>query len=423
MKLIYKIAARLSFVMMLLLALWTTIFYFKIVDEINDETDDSLEDYSELIIMRMLAGKQLPQENSGSNNSYSLVPVTDEYAKINYHIKYYDSDIYIPEKKEYEPARMLKTVFLGNDSLWYELTVATPTFEREDLLHTILWWICCLYIVILVTGVSVTMLVFRKSMWPLYSLLHWLDSYIPGQKKPLISDNTDITEFKRLNNAVWQAICRYEEAYDKQKQFIGNASHELQTPLAILGNKMEWMLNNSNLTEQQMLEVMDMLRTQRNIVKLNKDLLLLTKIDNHQFMGDVSKIKIADIVKEQQVVCGEIYEEKGIFCNVQQLNDLVVKMNISLVNVLIANLLRNAYIHTPNGGKIEIALSGRTLSVANTGVYALDGERIFERFYQGSKKEGSTGLGLSIAKAVCNAYNIGMRYSFANGMHVFTVTF
>lgn len=423
MKLIYKIAARLSFVMMLLLALWTAIFYFKIVDEINDETDDSLEDYSELIIMRMLAGKQLPQENSGSNNSYSLVPVTEEYAKINYYIKYYDSDIYIPEKKEYEPARMLKTIFLGNDSLWYELTVATPTFEREDLLHTILWWICCLYIVILVKGVSVTMLVFRKSMWPLYSLLHWLDSYIPGQKRRLISNNTDITEFKRLNNAVWQAICRYEEAYDRQKQFIGNASHELQTPLAILGNKMEWMLNNSNLTEKQMSEVMDMLRTQRNIVKLNKDLLLLTKIDNHQFMGDASDIKVADIVKEQQLVYSEIYEEKGILCNVQQLNDLVVRMNISLANVLIANLLRNAYIHTPDGGKIEITLLGRTLSVANTGVSALDGERIFERFYQGAKKEGSTGLGLSIVKAVCNAYSIGIRYSFANGMHVFTVTF
>ncbi len=423
MKLIYKIAARLSFVMMLLLALWTAIFYFKIVDEINDETDDSLEDYSELIIMRMLAGKQLPQENSGSNNSYSLVPVTEEYAKINYSIKYYDSDIYIPEKKEYEPARMLKTIFLGNDSLWYELTVATPTFEREDLLQTILWWICCLYIVILVTGVSVTMLVFRKSMWPLYSLLHWLDSYIPGQKRRLISNNTDITEFKRLNNAVWQAICRYEEAYDRQKQFIGNASHELQTPLAILGNKMEWMLNNSNLTEKQMSEVMDMLRTQRNIVKLNKDLLLLTKIDNHQFMGDASDIKVADIVKEQQLVYSEIYEEKGILCNVQQLNDLVVRMNISLANVLIANLLRNAYIHTPDGGKIEITLLDRTLSVANTGISALDGERIFERFYQGAKKEGSTGLGLSIVKAVCNAYSIGIRYSFANGMHVFTVTF
>lgn len=423
MKLTYRIAVRLSLIMMLLLALWTTIFYFKMVDEINDETDDSLEDYSELIIMRMLAGQQLPQEGSGSNNSYSLVQVDNGYADVNSHIKYYDSDIYIPEKKEFEPARVLKTIFLGKDSIWYELTVATPTFEREDLLHTILWWIFCLYLVILITGVTVTMWIFHKSMLPLYALLHWLDNYVPGQKPQPITNNTDITEFNRLNDAVWQATCRYEKAYERQKQFIGNASHELQTPLAVLGNKMEWMLNNSNFTEEQMQEIMEMLQTQRHIVRLNKDLLLLTKIDNCQFMGDASEIGIASVVKEQQTVYSEIYEEKGISCNFRQEANPVVTMNLSLANVLIANLLRNAYIHTPDREEIEIVLSGKTLSIANTGLSPLNGERIFERFYQGAKKEGSTGLGLSIAKAVCNAYNIDIRYSFNSGMHVFTVTF
>ena len=72
MKLIYRISLRLSAVLLPLLTLWVAVFYFAMVDEINDETDDALEDYSELIIIRKLAGQPLPRMNEGSNNSYSI---------------------------------------------------------------------------------------------------------------------------------------------------------------------------------------------------------------------------------------------------------------------------------------------------------------------------------------------------------------
>ena len=92
------------------MALWATLFYFMTVDEINDEADDALADYSELIIVRMLAGRELPPLNSGSNNSYSITPVTREYADSKSHIEYYDAEVYIPEKEETEPARILSTI-------------------------------------------------------------------------------------------------------------------------------------------------------------------------------------------------------------------------------------------------------------------------------------------------------------------------
>ena len=115
MKLIYRIALRLSLVLLPLMALWATLFYFTMVDEINDEADDTLEDYSELIIMRMLAGRELPSLNNGSNNSYSIIPVDETYALEHPHIDYYDAEIYIPEKDETEPARILTTILQDND--------------------------------------------------------------------------------------------------------------------------------------------------------------------------------------------------------------------------------------------------------------------------------------------------------------------
>ena len=69
MKLIYRIALRLSLVLLPLMALWGVLFYLTMVDEINDEADDALEDYSERIIMRVLAGRELPRPGDGSNNS------------------------------------------------------------------------------------------------------------------------------------------------------------------------------------------------------------------------------------------------------------------------------------------------------------------------------------------------------------------
>ena len=133
MKLIYRIALRLSAVLIPLMALWATLFYFMTVDEINDEADDALADYSELIIIRMLAGRELPPLNSGSNNSYSITPIDREYAESKSHIIYYDAEVYIPEKEETEPARILSTIFRDNDDNYYELKVAMPTFEKNDL--------------------------------------------------------------------------------------------------------------------------------------------------------------------------------------------------------------------------------------------------------------------------------------------------
>ncbi len=422
MKLTYRVAIRLSLVIMPLLALWTTIFYFAIVNEINDEIDDALEDYSEIIITRVLAGMPLPQPKEGSNNSYQINEVNNSYAAANRHIKYYDANIFIPDKKETEPARVLTTIFKDKDSRWYELTVSTPSFEREDLLHTVMYWIMFLYFVILVSGVAVTMWVFYRSLTPLYALLEWLRSYTPGNKTVPVPNDTNIKEFEYLNKAVEEASNKFETVYNLQKQFIGNASHELQTPLAVLGNRMERMLNNSSLTEDQMNEIFSMLQTQRHIVRLNKDLLLLTKIDNCQFT-DSENVNITDLLKLHQGIYAEIFEEKNITCNIHLLGDCIFAMNKSLADVLITNLLRNAYIHSTEDATIDISLTHDTLSIENSGTEALDETRIFERFYQGSRKEGSTGLGLPMVKAVCNLYNLHLSYTFEREKHKFSVIF
>lgn len=420
MKLIYRVVLRLSLFLLPLLALWAALFYFTMVDEINDEADDALDNYSELIIMRMLSGNDLPQNGDGSNNSYLIVPVEKAYADARSHVRYYDAEVYIPEKHETEPARILSTIFRDDEGQYYELRVATPTFEKDDLLTTVLGWSVFLYVILLITVVGLTAWVFHRSMRPLYALLNWLDSYKPGAVVGPVPCDTDITEFRRLSAAAQAAVDRSEEMFEQQKQFIGNASHELQTPLAVLGARMDWMLDNTELSEEQMGEILQMKDTLGRIVRLNKTLLLLTKIDNNQF-PESTDVDIAAMLREQKEVYDEMFEERDIQCSMELPETFIVRMNEALASVLVTNLLCNAYRHSAHGARVDVAIRGRLLTVVNDGDAPLDGEHIFERFYQGSKREGSTGLGLALVKAVADYYGLRVKYDFVDGRHMFSV--
>ena len=421
MKLSSRLLLHLTLVMVPVLALWSALFYFAIVDEITDEADDSLEDYSELIITRHLAGRELPSLNNGSNNSYTLRPVDSLYATSQPRLHYHDADVYIPEKGELEPARVLTTLFTDREGRWFELQVAMPTFERDDLMETVLGWIVFLCVMLLLVGMWLTMWVFRRSLRPLYKLLGWIDRYMPGHSTEPVPNDTNIVEFQRLNRAAEQMAGRAEELYDRQKQFIGNASHELQTPLAVMGNRMEWMLNESNLTEEQMGEVIRLLDTQRHLVRLNRNLLLLTKIDNHQIPESVT-LDLVSMIRREAEMLGEIYEERAIVCRLTLPEHFEVEMNESLASILVTNLLRNAFLHSDEGAKVEVSIEGRTLAVMNDGQTPLDATRIFDRFYRATKREGSTGLGLPLVKAIAESYHLEVQYEYRLGQHCFRVT-
>ena len=155
MKLIYRIVIRISLLLILVLGVWAVFFYMAMMDEVNDEVDDSLEDYSEVIIIRTLAGEELPSQNTGSNNQYYLREVTEEYADSREDITYKDSMVYIVEKGETEPARILTTIFKDDENRFYELTVSTPSIEKEDLTAAIRNWMIFLYVALLLVIIVV----------------------------------------------------------------------------------------------------------------------------------------------------------------------------------------------------------------------------------------------------------------------------
>lgn len=422
MKLIYYIILRITLALTLILTVWAVFFYVTMIDEVNDEVDDSLEDYSEAIIIRALAGEELPSKNSGSNNQYYLTEVSEEYAKGHNDIQYKDSMVYIVEKGETEPARILTTIFKNDEGQYHKLTVSTPNIEKKDLKDAILGLIISLYIALLLSIIFISVWVFYRNMRPLYVLLHWLDNNQTGKKNEPLKNDTRITEFRKLNDAATRYVERTEQMFDQQKQFIGNASHEIQTPLAICLNRLEMLMEDDSLAENQLEELMKTHQTLEYITKLNKSLLLLSKIDNGQFT-DTKELELNVLIKQYLEDYKEVYDYRNIEVSVTEDASFYVNMNESLAVVLLTNLLKNAFVHNDDGGHIRIVITTNSITFRNTGMeHPLNKEHIFERFYQGAKKEGSTGLGLAIVDSICRLQHLSLRYSFEQGEHCFEVS-
>lgn len=423
MKLVYRIILHISWVLSLLLAAWALFFYVTLIDEINDETDDALEHRAEAIIAQQLSGREVASTASG-NEGYFLKEVTREYAARLSHERYTDEEIYIPEQDDEEPARVLRTIFRDRDGRWFELTVMTPTFEKDELREAILWWIVWLYLFLLLTILTVNVLVLHRTLRPLRALLRWLDAYTVGGKNPPLACDTNITEFCRLNEAASRYAARAEQLFDRQKQFIGNASHEMQTPLAVCRNRLEMLVDDARtLTPEQLAEIASVQRTLGRLVRLNRTLLLLTKIDNGQF-PESSEVDVGAQVRTTAEELGDIYAYRGVTLRLAEETTLIVRMNPSLAESLVANLLKNAFVHGDANGTVDVRVAGRSLEVTNDGAAGpLDGARIFDRFYRATEKEGSSGLGLALVEAVCRLYGLRVSYDYVAGRHRFTVQF
>lgn len=421
MKLFHLVLWRISLALIVVLTVWAGFFYMAVVEEVNDEVDDTLEDYSEGLIIRALYGEDMPTASNGSNNQYYLYEVSESYAASHPQITYRDEMVFITEKSETEPARVLITIFRTEDERYMELVVYTPTIEKLDLLRAILGWIIFLYVLLLLIILSINIWVFRKNMKPLYVLLKWLDSSQLGKKNEPLENTTKITEFRKLNAATMAFAERGEKLFEQQKTFIGNASHEMQTPLAICRNRLEMLMEDETLTEHQLNELIKTHQTLENLTRMNRSLLLLCKIENGQF-ADTRSVCLNDILTHYLDDYKEVYAYRNITVTVTTDSSFCVEMNDSLVSVLVTNLLKNSFVHNIDGGFIYIKITANTFEISNTGEKPLDRERIFERFYQGQKKEGSTGLGLALVDSICKANHLKIDYTYVENRHIFTIS-
>lgn len=421
MKLLHYTNRNLSILLFFLMGIWGLFFYLTIIEEVMDETDDTLENYRAIIVDRILMDSTMLYAQDNVLHSYTITPLTDADAQ-GYQDRFYDSTVYIETEDEQEPVRVMKSCFRTSDGNFYELELHISTLERDNMVRAIFWYLIILYIILLVCTMLGTRLVLRRVFVPFDRLLAWLDEVTPGRAVPQLRNETRITEFKRLNQAAVAMSQRSERAYQEQKTFIENASHELQTPLAIAQGKLELLVQSEGLTKEQLTHIDGLYQTLGRVVKLNKSLLLLSRINNGQYPHS-SQININQMLHEVLDNLMDIYQYKQIKLSINEEAQCVICMNESLANVLLVNLLKNALTHSDQGSRVDITITGKKLTISNSGDKALDTDKIFHRFYRADMdSKESTGLGLSIVKSIADLYGIELAYHYENS-HIFALKF
>lgn len=302
----------------------------------------------------------------------------------------------------------------------YLFTIETNIEESHETIG-IIAMITVFFFIMIVIGLLYLNRRLSASIWkPFRDTLNRLKTFNLNRQDKIKFPASDITEFEELNQALQKLIERNISVYKTQKEFTENASHELQTPLAILKNKLDLLLQDHDLTEKQYLIVEDMNKALTRSSRINKNLLLLAKIENHQF-DNSEAIVLDEILYQIIAILQEHFEQKDIKLEQEIASNIRINGNSSLIEVMINNLFINAIRHTSQGGFISIRLTSSVFEISNSGDKELNADLLFKRFSKLSANNNGSGLGLSIIQEICKFHHWTIHYRFENGQHIFSI--
>lgn len=263
----------------------------------------------------------------------------------------------------------------------------------------------------------------KYSLSVFYDTINKLKSFDVNKDNRLDLMTSDVDEFEQLNEVFNAMEKKIKEDYERLKEYTGNTSHELQTPIAIISAKLDELIQADNLTEQQVKAIAGLLETTQRLSKINQALIFLAKLDNRVFANE-EDVSFNAIIRQQLDNMEPMIDEGNLEVKFDRENQLNIKMNASLAHTLIQNLLQNAIRHNVPNGFIDIALSDNELRITNSGeVTTFETEKMFGRFQKKSQHPQSLGIGLSIVKRICDISNIQISYEHSGAEHQFVLTF
>lgn len=304
----------------------------------------------------------------------------------------------------------------------YRFTVETNVEESHETIFSITLVTMLFFVLLLLGFILINKRISAKLWQPFYHTLEKLKAFNLDKQTNITFEASDIAEFEELNQVLTKLIGANVLTYQRQKEFTENASHELQTPLAILQTKLELLLQNQALNKEQSHHIAEAHKALARATRINKNLLLLAKIENQQYSVR-QRINLQEVISDSLDLFSDYAKGKKIRIQTKMEAESGIQGNKSLVDILVANLLLNAIKHNVEAGEIHITLSAGHLSIYNSGEAALNADQLFKRFSRVNVQTPGTGLGLAIVKEICVQHNWHIDYCFQSQQHCFSIKF
>ncbi|MDT0651033.1 sensor histidine kinase [Autumnicola edwardsiae] len=406
---------------LILFGIFSILFYLVLNWNVLQNVDEVLYNRKDNLLAYLEVNPEAPFKGDNPLDDFTFYTVEETVFQESYE-SYTDTLIYEPVDDEFDEYRKL-TTFAKLQGKHYRLEIIKPHLEAAEMIGTIAITLGSLFLGLALSFYLSQRFISRKIWKPFFEILEKLRLFRFDKQELQELPSTYIDEFRMLNEAVNELTRKNKEVFENQKQFIGDASHELQTPLSIIQSKLEALVGKTMLTEEQAAIVESIIGSTQRLKKLNKTLLLLSKIENSQFLM-TDEVNVNEIIDRSLEYYDEQQEILNIKVEIDISNSATAQGNELLTEILIQNLLKNAFLHNVKDGKVSIKLDKNQLVIINTGSQkGISQEKLFQRFCKSSNNPESWGLGLSIAYKIADKSNWKLKYNYKGDQHIFTIYF
>jgi len=417
MKLLTKTGIYHLIFSLLLFTAGGVIFYIQVKGNIDEDVTEDIYLKKDKVLQYIKDSSKIPSRTISLDEEIFFkeqsVPVKEQLI-----------DTILINHLDEEEQRYLQLIFPAKvNETHYSVTINKPMFESEDLVESIVSSFAITALVLIISLFIFSRLLSKIIMKPFYSTLKAIQSFEVNKNEPITLSPAKTSEFKTLNNEIKKMTGKILNDYRSLKEFTENASHEIQTPLAIIRSKLELIIQQENLSEEQMDLIQNVYESTDRLSRLNQSLLLLSKIENRQFRDEES-INLKAMIENKLNQFEEMISYKNISIEKHLYGNSCVRMNSQLADILVSNIIGNAIKHNLRYGKIVINLNKNSLNVTNSGLPLEVGtEELFQRFKKANPSSDSAGLGLSIIKQIADNYNFIVNYTYADMLHTISLSF
>jgi signal transduction histidine kinase len=401
----------------------TLVFYVMLNQIMDNEANEQLLIEKQQVVQQIDILEQAPPPGITAGDQIKIEPYdTLQYEGLSRPQNEYKRDIskFVKENGEILPFRELSFLHevkrQGQKSKAYRITITKALFEDDDLIMTIVKSMLILFLLLLVVMFEINKRISRKLWKPFYDSLQKLEVFNISKDYPLQFQTSGIQEFDELNHTLETITHKISKDYHSLKEFSENASHEIQTPLAVIKSKLELLIQDEKLGETQMKLISDAYESASRLSRLNQALILLTRISNKQYL-ETKHIVLNEVILQKLDHFKELITHKNISLTNDLQSSLTAQMNPVLADILLSNLIGNAIKHNTVGGWLNISTTTHTLIISNAGEPLIsDPDKLFERFRKDHTSD-SLGLGLAIVKQICETSTISIRYTCEGNTH------
>lgn len=418
MRLITKTTILNLLLTVLVFSIGGSIIYSNVKQLVQNETDYSLRNNLGLILRSVKEGKPIEALRNNKVTIEKIFP-RGEVDTIPTIIDTLIQPSYLDRLEPFRKLNIIKKI----SGQYYRITITDVFIESNDMSEGVTQALTQLFIFL-----SLVLLLFSfiLSNWlfkPFEEILRQIGKFKINSSKKLELPDSSTHEFQELNHFISQMTDKAQTDYLSLKEFSENASHEMQTPIAIAKGKLEILLESPDLNAAHLKLIESAQNSLSKLSKLGQSLSLLTKINNMEFSA-VKEVDFSKIVEQNLYNFSELASLKGLKLNSDIKADLKLKVDDSLADVLVGNLLKNAIRHNVENGWIKVELTSRFLKVSNSGESPkIPPHQLFERFRKSNQSGSSLGLGLAIVKKICEVNGFVVRYDFEDGAHILLVRF